>query len=111
MSRRPCAECPWVAATPPGQFPPERYAALRATTGSPGREAWLDAPWFGCHKAREGEDFYCAGWLAAVGVEHLGVRVAVARGAVDVAALAPGPDWPPLHASYEELEAVHGEGA
>ncbi|WP_425301265.1 DUF6283 family protein [Nocardia wallacei] len=65
--RYPCAECPWRRDTPAGQFSQERYDDLAATTGSPGREAWLDAPLLACHKSPEGGEETCAGWLAAVG--------------------------------------------
>lgn len=108
MTRRPCTECPWVKATPRGQFPPERYAALRGTTGTPSEQVFFDAPRFACHKAPEGEEFDCAGWLAAVGLWHLGVRVLVAQGHLPAEALRPGAGWPELHRSYDELEAVHG---
>lgn len=108
-ARRPCTECPWSRETTPGQFPPERYEALRGTTGSPGREVFLDAPMFACHKAPEGDEFYCAGWLASVGYYHLGVRVLLAKNALPVEAMEPGPDWPELYESYDALLAVHGK--
>lgn len=41
MSRRPCVECPWATTTARGQFPPERYTALRHTTGEPGHDLGL----------------------------------------------------------------------
>lgn len=110
-ARRPCVECPWVVSTERGQFPPERYAALRGTTGERGDEAPFGSPLFACHKAPEGEEFYCAGWLAAVGYENLTVRVLVAKGEIPAEALDPGKDWPELHPSYDALEAVHGEEA
>jgi hypothetical protein len=106
--RRPCTECPWRRDTPAGQFPPERYEALSGTTGEPGREAPFGAPWFACHKAPEGEEFHCAGWLAAVGLTHLGVRLKAAFDPEVAAALRPGDDWPELYESYEELLATHG---
>lgn len=101
--RRPCAECPWVKATPAGQFPRERYEVLRATTGSPGNEAALGAPMFACHKSADGRELPCAGWLAAVGYESLTVRVNLATGAIPPEAMEPGEDWPELHESYEEM--------
>lgn len=107
--RRPCAECPWRVDTPPGQFPAERYEALRHTTGEPGREAPLGAPMFACHKSPAGEEFYCSGWLAAVGLDHLGVRVLVSFGEIPSEALRPGDDWPELHPSYDALLDVHGD--
>jgi hypothetical protein len=108
-TRRPCTECPWVAATPRGQFPPTRYTELRNTTGAPGNEAPPDAPWFACHKAPPGEEFHCAGWLAAVGYYHLGVRLSCALGRTDPAALDASPGWPELHPDYRSLEQVHGD--
>lgn len=101
--RFPCAECPWRIDTAPGQFPACRYEALRDTTGSPGREAELGAPLFACHKSAEGREEACAGWLAAVGLEHLGVRLAVATGRLPAEVLRPGTGWPQLHDSYAEM--------
>ena len=101
--RYPCTECPWRRDTPPGKFPTTRYNALAATTGSPGNEAPLGAPMFACHKSPEGDEEACAGWLASVGIEHLGVRVAVATGALTPEVLQPGADWPALFDSYTEM--------
>lgn len=105
-AKRPCPECPWVRATKPGQFPACRYDALRATSGSAGNEVGLSAPMFSCHKAPEGKEYACAGWLAAVGVEHLGVRLAVATGRLYPGALQPGHGWPALFESYGEMAAT-----
>jgi hypothetical protein len=91
-----------------GQFPPERYEALRETTGEQGREAPLGAPMFACHKSVDGQEFVCAGWLASVGYESLTARVAASQGIIDPEGFEPGADWPELHASYAALEAVHG---
>lgn len=105
---RPCAECPWVRATPPGQFPAERYDELRETTGRPGAEAPIGAPMFACHKSAEGREMPCAGWLAAVGYESLTVRVLAGRGEIPAEALRPADDWPELYKSYDDLLEVHG---
>ena len=51
---RPCRGCPWRLDAPPARFPAERYAALAATIGTPGREAGIHAPIFACHATREG---------------------------------------------------------
>lgn len=61
------------------------------------------APMFACHKSPEGGERACASWLAKVGEEHIGVRLAVVMGRLDPAALEPKPDWPPLFDSYEEM--------
>ena len=101
--RYPCTECPWRRDTEPGSFPAERYEALQATTGAPGAEAGLNAPLFACHKSVPGRDEACAGWLAAAGAEHLGVRLAVATGRLPATCLTPGVDWPELFDTYTEM--------
>lgn len=90
----------------PGKFSARRYDALRVTSGSPGAEAALGAPMFACHMSPEGGEYACAGWLAVVGRDHLGVRLAVATGRLDPAVLDPQPGWPDLFDSYEEMAAV-----
>ncbi len=111
--RRPCVECPWRRDVARGQFPPERYEALLETRGRrddefTGHDAPIDAPWFACHKARPGEEFGCAGWLAVEGSSHVGVRLAVLRGLVAPEALAPADGWPELLSDYDELLRRHG---
>lgn len=105
---RPCANCPWRRDAAPGEFPASRYEALTATSGSPGNEVPIGAPLFACHKTAEGKEIACAGWLAAVGRYHLGMRVAVLDGRLDPAAFDPGPDWPELYGSYAEMATVNG---
>ncbi|KQW13723.1 hypothetical protein ASD08_30910 [Streptomyces sp. Root369] len=60
---------------------------------------------FACHKTREGREKACAGWLASVGREHVGVRVAVAQGRLPASALTPGAGWPRLFTSFTEMAA------
>lgn len=84
--KRPCAECPF-----------RRHYVVQAQ---------LDAPMFACHKSPDGGEFACAGWLAVEGVNHIGVRVAVAMGRVPAEALRPGEEWPALFDSYEDMEAA-----
>lgn len=108
--RFPCGgtqRCPWRLDAAPGQFPAERYEALRVTA-----EQNLTAPIFGCHDGApgSGEDVACAGWLAVVGHRHIGVRIAVASGRLPASALVPGEGWPDLYGSYDELAAVNGAG-
>lgn len=102
--RRPCKRCPWRKDVDPGEFPASRYEELRVTSEQvPGREPGLDAPLFACHKTPEGREMACAGWLAAVGHRHLGVRLAVIRRQLPPEVLTPGEDWPPLFATYAEM--------
>lgn len=63
------------------------------------------APMFACHQSRPGEDFPCAGWLAAVGSRHPMVRLAISQGRLDWEALKPRAGWPELHASYQDVLA------
>jgi len=105
-AKRPCRECPWRRDVAPGKFSARRYDALRVTSGSPGAEAALGAPMFACHMSPLGAEYACAGWLAAVGREHLGVRLAVATGRLNPAALDPQPDWPALFQTYDEMAAA-----
>ncbi|MFE5708987.1 DUF6283 family protein [Rhodococcus koreensis] len=101
--RRPCAECPWRRDVAPGRFGRERFDALAATSGGPGREVEVGGAMFACHKSPEGAEEACAGWLAVVGVEHLGVRLAVLRGRLDPSMLARQEGWPALFDSYAEM--------
>ncbi|PBA68864.1 DUF6283 family protein [Mycobacterium avium] len=105
---RPCANCPWRRDSPAGEFHAERYEVLRATAGVPGREAALGAPIFACHKSEPGRDRACAGWLAVAGIDHLGIRVAVALGRLPASTLRPAEDWPDLFDSYEEMADRNG---
>lgn len=106
----PCKRCPWKKETPPGEFPASRYEELRVTSEQPGGyEPGIGAPMFACHKTAEGRERACAGWLAAVGHRHLGVRLAVAQGRIPAEALAPRPGWPALFDSYQEM-AAHQAG-
>lgn len=70
------------------------------------REAHLGAPLFACHKSPEGQEWACAGWLATVGYDHLGVRFALITGRLPWEAMSPDADWPGLHSSYEEMAAA-----
>lgn len=106
--KRPCEECPWRKDTPPGQFPAERYEALETTRGAPGEEAGPFAPLFACHKSQDGREVACAGWLAVCGIDHIGIRIATARGRVPPEALRPGDDWPELFDSYDEMAESQG---
>lgn len=101
-ARRPCRDCPWRLDSPPGQFPLERFEALRSTSDQSG----LQAPMFACHQSAEGRDVACAGWLATEGHNHLGVRLAVALGRLNPVALRPRAGWPRLFSSYATMFAA-----
>lgn len=107
--KRPCVNCPFRRDVKSGEFPATRYEELRSTCRNASTtQAPLGAPMFACHKSPAGAEFACAGWLAVEGLNHLGVRVAVAVGRLPAEALRPGADWPPLFGSYEEVEETMG---
>ena len=60
----------------------------------------FSASMFACHQSKEGQENACAGWLATVGHRHPRVRLAVALGRLDAAALKAGAGWPRLHENY-----------
>ncbi|WP_221623305.1 MULTISPECIES: DUF6283 family protein [Burkholderia] len=106
-SGRPCASCPWrraAGATDIPNFDLELAEKLAGTCPDHrGMGPDYGASMFACHQSRQGEEFACAGWLAKVGHRHPAVRLAVAAGRLDPAALKPGVDWPELHDSYREV--------
>lgn len=104
----PCEECPWRRDTEPGQFPAERYEALRATSCTEGGHPGLGDPMFACHKSQEGREVACAGWLAVEGAAHVRVRIALATGELPAEATRGGADWPVLFDSYDEMAETQG---
>jgi hypothetical protein len=63
---------------------------------------------FACHKTAEGREIACAGWLAVEGVNHVGVRLAVAQDRCDADALTPDPNWPALYDSFNDMASANG---
>lgn len=106
--RYPCGNCPFRRDVPSGEFPAERYDALRASVGAPGEEAGLNAPLFACHKSIVGRSETCAGWLATVGYQHLRIRLAVVLGTLPAECLRPSAGWPDLFDTYDEMAEAQG---
>lgn len=106
---RPCAQCPWRKDTPRGQFPAARYEELACTTGTTEEPVPFGSPLFTCHKSKpDGGEIPCAGWLAAVGVTNLSIRLALLSGGLSLNAMTPGADWPPLFETYAEMAEAQG---
>lgn len=104
--KRPCNECPWQTTAELGKFPPERFEALRNTSEQPENWDGTPQPLFACHKIPAKPDLAavaCAGWLATCGGQNFSVRLAVAFGQLPAEALEPGPDWPELYATYDDM--------
>lgn len=97
----PCDECPWRCDVAVGRFPPERFEKLVSTIG--GSDGFR--PIFACHKAPEGDEFACAGYLLTEGLSNLAVRIAAGQKRFDPRALhSPYP----LYKRYEEMARANG---
>jgi len=107
--RTPCPSCPWRTDQAASDIPRYRTGLAEALAVTSPNERGvgpdLDAPQFACHQSLEGEEFACAGWLATQGHRHPAVRLAVTQGRIPPEALAPGEDWPELHATFGEMLA------
>ena len=102
----PCTRCPWCTDTDLTEFSVADMRKLARASGQPGAEAPHTAQAMCCHLDQPGTSHpmrLCAGWLAAVGADHLGIRLAVMAGHIRVAALHPGAGWPTLHTSFTAL--------
>lgn len=102
--------CPFRLDAEPGEFTAERYEKLAETAGAPGAEVPVGGPMFACHHTTDGAPVACAGWLAVCGVDHLGVRMAMADGRLSPEALRRRPDGPPLFDSYEDMATQQADG-
>jgi hypothetical protein len=112
MSRLPCPTCPWRVdqdATAIPNFRLELAEELDKTCPDengmgPGFSPEGEPPtMFACHQSRDGAEIVCAGWLAAVGSAHPVVRLSVMQGELEPEALRPGPGWPELHRTFQEV--------
>ena len=106
----PCGPCPIRADNadnPDAKFPAHRWEALSLTLPDPntGIPPMPGTPMFGCHKGEPGtdNDLACAGWLAQFGYDHLTVRLALHDGRLNETDLTPGPNWPPLHPTWDDV--------
>ncbi|MGV9310360.1 DUF6283 family protein [Nonomuraea sp. NPDC003727] len=122
---RPCAGervCPWRADADLTAFSEEdmlrlqraQQGVMRRTDTSEDDVARLTrAPRMACHKDQPDTAHpmrLCAGWLAAVGPDHIGVRLSIIDGSLPAEAVDPDTrDWPTLHASLAELLARRQE--
>ncbi|MFI6928551.1 DUF6283 family protein [Nonomuraea spiralis] len=105
----PCGPCPFRRDAPRGAFTAEQYEAMRVTCRSGDGHAPASAPLFGCHPGEPGsdDDLACAGWLAVEGRNSIKVGLAIAFDRLPDTVLDPGPNWPPLYSSFEEMVAAN----
>lgn len=105
--KAPCPGCPWRKDRDARDIPnfSLSHAESLANT-SPCEKGYgpsFTDTMFACHQSKEGGEFACAGWLAAVGSAHPRIRFALLRGHLPASALAPGKDWPALHETFQEV--------
>lgn len=101
--RRPCKSCPWIVSNTPDTIPnydPEKAACLARSCRDDGTSVMA------CHKSREGAEFPCAGFIAQVGVDSIGVRLGVTFGQIRLDDYEPGPE--PLHPDFEAMHRAQG---
>ncbi|MFE9679203.1 DUF6283 family protein [Streptomyces sp. NPDC006259] len=110
--KRPCTKCPWLTSTDLTEFSDEDMDMLRRAHGRPGAEAPVDAPIVACHRDQPGTAHamrWCAGFLAVVGEQRLGVRLALAFEALPPQAVNPPASWPELYPDLDALVAARAE--
>jgi hypothetical protein len=104
---KPCPSCPWRVDKDATDIPNFDLASAEglAKCCPDDRNIGPDfgATMFACHQSKDGAEIACAGWMAAVGHRHPGVRIAVAMGRLDPPALRPGLRWPRLHKNYQQV--------
>jgi hypothetical protein len=80
---KPCVKCPWQADANLTDFSDADFDKLQAANGCRGAEAPVTAPMMACHLDQPDTAHpmrLCAGYLAVVGRDHLGVRLKVMAG-------------------------------
>lgn len=113
---RPCLSCPWRKDNARRyRYPNLREYLAGTVPGEPDFGKPVDGDplsalgtMFACHRIPNDNAHLCAGWLAAHGAEHPIVRLGIAWGLIDPAALTPGQDWPDLWGSAAEMLAAVG---
>ena len=76
--REPCEECPWRKDAPVGAFPAEAYRHSARTAFDSAQEK------FSCHMSGTDKPQACAGFLLSNSANNLAVRLAAARGQIDL---------------------------
>lgn len=99
---RPCANCPWRRDVAPGEFPPERFAALARSAED------MSQVIFTCHKSAEQEPIACAGFLTQGAAHNMSVRLAMMFNELDYRDRSGGCD---LHPNYRAMAVANGVAA
>lgn len=72
--RKPCADCPWRKDAETDVWSKERFQMLAVDCRDDGMKAMA------CHKSGQEQPYACAGFLAQVGYESVGVRILAMQG-------------------------------
>ena len=96
--RQPCGGCPWRVDRP-GAFPPAAFRRLASTAYDMSRVSFV------CHETSEAAPLVCAGFLLRGAAHHLAVRLHIAHGEVDPAALHDGGHE--LHGSFRDMAVAN----
>lgn len=113
MTRRQCAKCPWKVSTDPHEIPhgysEAMHRALAGTIRSGPGSMSGGLRVMACHETPPGNEKPCAGWLAnQLGPgNNLGLRLAAARGQIDVDYELEGPQ----HERFEDTLPRRREGS
>ncbi len=104
--QRPCRDCPWRLDAPVGVWPEAAWLRLWATCQDDGMGMML------CHNgpapATDRPALLCAGWVRVVGVEAIGVRLALMLERISVVTLESQPGDPALYSNFEDLLLAQG---
>ncbi len=99
MTKTPCSNCPWRRESDPDEWPRERWLNLVERTID-GLQAMA------CHKSPEDQPSPCAGFVAQVGAESIGLRLLAAKGSFLPDDYASGD--PSLYANFGEMLRAKG---
>jgi hypothetical protein len=97
---RPCPQCPWREDSPVGVFPAEAFRHSARTAYDMAQTT------FGCHMAGRGRPLTCAGFLLRGAMHNLLIRLAQARGKIDLRDVSDGGF--PIYASYRAMAIANG---
>lgn len=105
--RQPCPSCPWRVDQTAADIPNFQITLAEDLAAScPDDRGFgpdFGSPVFACHQSRPSDEVVCTGWLAVVGNCHPMIRLKVMLGGIKAEALAPGPGWPVLHTSFQQV--------
>lgn len=95
----PCAQCPWRADLPTGEFPPDAFRMSANTSYDQSTHL------FGCHMSGTAA-VTCAGFLLRGSDNNIGVRLLASQGMIEPGSVTDGGF--PLYDSYRAMAEANG---